>query len=160
MKRLLIILAGFSTGIVLTAGLATVGTASSTAVSKARASAAVLIRHQLHGCHAWSVNGGPFRVSQAVKLRSGGSITVTNADVMPHKLVKTSGPAVLVRNLKGTGMQRPSAPGSMNQMGAKTKVWFAHKGVYRFTTKPGQDYMSGVKTVGKDNVLRFTVKVS
>jgi hypothetical protein len=28
-----------------------------------------------------------------------------------------------------------------------------------FTTKPGEDYMSGFNTVGPDNVLKLTVKV-
>jgi hypothetical protein len=28
-----------------------------------------------------------------------------------------------------------------------------------FTTKPGEDYMEGIKTVGDDNVLKLTVRV-
>jgi hypothetical protein len=45
-------------------------------------------------------------------------------------------------------------------MSAQAKVFFAKKGTYRFKTKAGEDYMSGMKTVGPDNVLRLTVVVS
>jgi len=48
----------------------------------------------------------------------------------------------------------------MAHMAATAKVRFAHAGVYRFTTKAGEDYMEGMKTIGEDNVLRLTVKVS
>jgi hypothetical protein len=48
----------------------------------------------------------------------------------------------------------------MNHMGATATVSFARAGTYVFKTKVGEDYMAGVKTVGEDNVLRLTVKVS
>jgi hypothetical protein len=38
-------------------------------------------------------------------------------------------------------------------------VTFTKPGVYTFTTKAGEDYMSGVKTIGEDNVLKLTVTV-
>jgi hypothetical protein len=40
-------------------------------------------------------------------------------------------------------------------------VTLTQKGVYRFTTKPGEDYSwaRSMKTVGEDNVLRLTVRV-
>ena len=38
-------------------------------------------------------------------------------------------------------------------------VTFTKPGVYKFTTKAGEDFMSGVKTIGEDNVLRLTVTV-
>ncbi len=124
----------------------------------------LLIRHQLRGCHTWSVNGGPFAASQTVLLRRGGWITVTNNDVMPHKLVETSGPAIQITNVKtsmmGMGLRGHFAPGTMAHMGATTKVTFSRAGVYRFTTKPGEDYIPGIKTIGEDNVLRLTVTVS
>ena len=111
--------------------------------------ASILIRHQTRGCHSWSVNGGPFRASQSVVLRHGGSITIKNDDVMPHKLVQTSGRPV-----------RYAGNRALNHVGATMKVSFAKAGTYRFTTKPGEDYMKGIKTIGEDNVLRLTVKVS
>jgi hypothetical protein len=146
-------------------GLGAAGLLVATAAAASSPShASLAIRHQLRGCHTWSVNGGPFKARQTVDVRAGGWITVTNNDVMPHKLVKTSGPAVVVRNLKtpmtGMGMHGTFGPGMMAYMGAAVKVSFAHKGVYRFTTKAGEDYMPGMKTVGEDNTLRLTVTVS
>ena len=52
------------------------------------------IRHQLRGCHSWSVNGGAYKPSQSVTLTKGATLTSSNNDVMPHKLVKLSGPAL------------------------------------------------------------------
>ena len=49
---------------------------------------------------------------------------------------------------------------TMSKIGASTKVVFSKAGTYRFTTKVGEDYMKGVKTVGEDNVLKLTVKVA
>ena len=125
--------------------------------------ASVTIRHQVRGCHAWSVNGGPFAASHTMTLARGGSIRFTNNDVMPHQLVKLSGPSVRMHNGStmpmGMGMHGPAAPGMMNHMGATTTVYFSHAGTYVFKTKPGEDYMSGFNTTGPDNVLRLTVKV-
>jgi hypothetical protein len=56
--------------------------------------ASMLIRHQVRGCHSWSVNGGTFKPSQTLTLTRGSSLTIKNDDVMPHKLVKLSGPAL------------------------------------------------------------------
>jgi plastocyanin len=107
------------------------------------------IRHQVHGCHAWAVNGGAYKATQSVTLKQGATLTVVDNDVMPHRLVKVSGPAVTL----------PSSA-NMNHSGATTHVRFSKAGVYTFTTKAGEDYMKGVKTIGEDNVLKLRVKVS
>ena len=144
MKRLLIIFAGLA----LLACLAAGGFAATT---KAPKSSTIMIRHQVRGCHSWSVNGGAYRAALRTSLARGGTITFMNMDVMPHKLVKTSGPAI---HFAG----KPN----MNHMNASVKVTFTKAGVYKLTTKPGEDYpnMKGMKTIGEDNVLRLTVKVS
>jgi plastocyanin len=142
MKRLLIIFAGLA----LVASLAAGGFAATT---KAPKSSTIMIRHQVRGCHSWSVNGGAFRATLSTSLARGGTIRFMNMDVMPHKLLKTSGPAI---HFAG----KPN----MNHMNASVKVTFSKAGVYKFTTKPGEDYMKGMKTIGEDNVLRLTVKVS
>ena len=142
MKRILVIFAGLA----LVASLAAGGFAATT---KAPKSSTIMIRHQTRGCHTWSVNGGAYRATQSTSLARGGTITFMNMDVMPHKLLKTSGPAI---HFAG----KPN----MNHMNASVKVRFTKAGVYRFTTKPGEDYMKGMKTIGEDNVLRLTVKVS
>ena len=143
MKRLLIIFAGLA----LVASLAAGGFAATT---KAPKRSTIMIRHQLRGCHTWSVNGGAYRATLRTSLARGGTITFMNMDVMPHKLVKTSGPAIHF-------FGKPN----MSHMSATVKVHFSKAGVYRLTTKAGEDYpsMGHMKTIGEDNVLRLTVKV-
>ena len=122
----------------------------------------LVIQHQLRGCHSWSLNGGIVHPSQTLMLKPGGTITVRNLDVMPHKLVEMSGPAVTFVRVSagsGLGLKGVFPPASLNRMGATAKVTFTKPGVYRFTTKAGEDYMSGVKTVGEDNVLKLIVTV-
>jgi plastocyanin len=114
-------------------------------------SAALVIRHQVRGCHSWSANGGPYLPSQLVRLARGGSLTVTNNDVMPHRLIQTGGPKVKPYTVSA---------GMMGHMGATVRVSFPASGTYHFTTHAGEDYMRGVKTAGPDNVLRLTVTVS
>jgi plastocyanin len=140
MKRLTPLVIGAILAAVLAAGA--LGSAS------APRTVSITIRHQVAHCHTWSA-GGAWRASLAVKVARGGTIHFTNNDMMPHKLVKVSGPAV-----KFAG--KPN----MNHMGATVSVRFAKAGVYTFTTKPGEDYMAGMKTTGEDNVLRLKVKVS
>lgn len=136
--------------------------ATASASNGAAGQATIMIRHQLHGCHSWSVNGDGFNPKQALTLHRGGSFTITNNDVMSHKLIETSGAAVkITRGNAGKGMGDTGmfpAP-MMARMGAQSKVTFTKPGVYKFTTKAGEDFMSGVKTVGADNVLRLTVTV-
>jgi plastocyanin len=107
----------------------------------------VQIRHQLTGCHAWSIAGGPFRASQTLTTAPGTQLTFVDNDVMPHTLVQLAGPKV---TLTTPFMHKPGA--------TATTQLFA-KGRYVFRTKAGEDYMKGVKTVGADNVLRLVVVV-
>jgi plastocyanin len=142
--------------------VASAGATGATASAGGNASTLV-IRHQLQGCHSWSANGSAYKPNQAITLRRGASLSVTNNDVMPHKLVETSGPAVTFSRVKigmEMGLKGTFAPAMLPRMGSSSKVTFTKPGVYKFTTKPGSDYMSGVKTVGEDNVLRLTVTVS
>ncbi len=130
-------------------GGAAVLAATSAAAPKAPTTV-ILIRHQTHGCHTWSVNGGAFRASQTVHVARGGTIEIVNRDVMPQALVQKSGPkARVVGNAK------------MNTMGASVKLIFAKAGKYRFLTKAGEDYPGFDRpTVGKDNNLTLSVIVS
>ena len=146
MKRLLIIITGLSVCVGLTASVAMTGTNNKKSATKA----SVTIRHQTRGCHSWSINGGASRASLTTTLARGGTIKFVDNDVMPHKLIKTSGAAV-----------RYVGNPSMRHMSASVSVKFAKAGTYRFTTKAGEDYPGiHVKTIGADNVLRLTVKVS
>ena len=109
----------------------------------------LVIHHQMRGCHAWSRGlTGKSKVSQTLWLKRGVHLEIGNNDVMPHKLVQTSGP--LVRFPEGA---------SMNSLGAMIEIQFPTTGVYRFTTKAGEDYSKGVRTVGADNRLLLRVIV-
>lgn len=133
--------------VTLVATLALAAPAAAAAAPSSHAS--LLIRHETRGCHAWSVDGNAYKASQSLELRRGGVLTLTNNDVMPHTLVLTSGPAIAIPHAR------------LAHMSASLTLRFTHPGVYRFTTKAGEDYpmMASLKTVGEDNVLRLTVVV-
>jgi plastocyanin len=128
--------------VLLTAALAAAPTAGATTST----ATTVVIRHQTAHCHTWSVNRGPFAAAQRLNLQRGSTISFTNNDVMPHRLIELAGPRVAM-------------PGAMNHMGATTSIKLARPGVYRFGTRAGEDYMAGIKTTGADNVLTLTVTV-
>jgi hypothetical protein len=123
--------------------------AGSASAAPTRGAATVSIRHQMRGCHTWSLNGGSHRASLAVRVERGEDLAIVNNDVMPHKLVQMSGPSVK--------LIRPA----MNHMSAKAQVRFSRAGVYHFKTKAGEDYpwAGKMKTIGEDNILRLTVTV-
>jgi len=120
------------------------------ASAQASSSTSVVIRHQMRGCHAWSVNGGTYKASQVVRITRGTSITFTNNDVMRHTLIQTKGAKVVLSHAK------------MGHMGATAKVSFSKAGVYKFKTSFGEDYpgMTGMKTIGEDKNLKLTVTVT
>lgn len=125
----------------------------------------LVIRHQVQGCHSWSLNGGSYKPTQSVTIHRGGSLRVRNSDVMPHKLIETSGPTVKIIRLSAgmAGAMRLNGtfpPAMMASMNSVAQVTFGKPGVYKFTTQAGEDYVSGIKTVGNDNVLKVTVTVS
>jgi hypothetical protein len=141
------------------------GVFAASASASAAANVSLTIRHQIRGCHTWSVNSGPYRASQSITMKHGSVLTVTDNDVMPHRLIKVAGPTLAFKNLKtgmgaGMGTHASNVPGAMTHMGASTRVFFAQPGVYRFVTRAGEDYMPGMKTVGEDNVLRLQVTVT
>jgi plastocyanin len=119
------------------------------AAAPAGGPATVTIRHQMHGCHSWSFNAGPFKASQSITLKAGTVLRFTNNDVMPHKLVQVAGPRVRL------------AHPNMIKVASSATVKPTQKGLYRFTTKAGEDYAwaGSMKTVGEDNVLHLTVRV-
>jgi hypothetical protein len=136
-------------------GAALTAPAALAASSPAPRAGSLVIRHQTQGCHMWSFNEGRFLASQSITLARGAKLTITDADVMPHTLVELSGPRVRTAGstIGGMGM------GMMGQKSPIMSVTFSHAGTYRFRTHAGEDYMTGVKTTGPDNVLRLTVVV-
>lgn len=135
--------------LVLVVASAALFAAASASAAGAPSHASMFIRHQTHGCHSWAVNGGAYKPTQSITLRHGASLTVTNDDVMAHTLVLTSGPALKIPHAK------------LGHMGASLTLVLKRPGVYRFTTRAGDDYPGlNVKTTGEDNVLKLTVVVS
>jgi plastocyanin len=111
--------------------------------------ASVAIDHVTRGCHTLDINSaGPGSPHATIKLAVGGTIRLQNNDVMPHELVLKRGPAATI------------VGANMDHMGAKGTVTFATPGTYSFTTKAGEDYIKGVKTLGPDNVIRLKVVVA
>ncbi|MDX6666526.1 MAG: hypothetical protein QOG68_2732 [Solirubrobacteraceae bacterium] len=137
-----------------TARTTTVTTAAATVgIQPARASAPttalVAIDHVMHGCHSLAVNGGMPRSPDAtLRLAVGGEMVVRNNDVMPHRLIATSGPPLQLNQAQ------------MSHMGASSRVSFPTAGVYKLTTKAGEDYSKGIVTTGADHVLHINVIVS
>ncbi|MHB8643788.1 MAG: hypothetical protein ACYDA3_12985 [Gaiellaceae bacterium] len=144
-----------------TAALAALALASPAAPQSG--SATLMIRHLTKGCHSWSLNAGPLKAVQSVSLAKGATLIVVDNDVMAHKLIKTSGPSVKMTKI-GSAMRDMShefsGAGVMAHMGATIAVQFNTAGTYTFTTKAGEDYMKGIKTIGEDHVLKLTVKVT
>ena len=153
--------------VVLGALAAAALTLSVSAFAAVPKSATLVIHHQVRGCHAWSLNGGPFIVRQSLSLARGGWLLVTNNDLMVQELVKTSGPAVTMKLVKmgdmntGAKMHMGKAgPNAMAHMGATVMVTFTHAGSYRFNLVDRGDYYPGIKTTGPDNKPTLTVRVS
>jgi plastocyanin len=143
------------------AAVGLLGLAANTASAKPNAT--LTIRHQTHGCHAWSLNGGAFKPAQTVKLTRGSSITVVNNDAMAHQLFQTSGPRVAIKKLSSTMMDMShelKGSGVMAHTGAAVKIVFTKAGVYKFKTRFGEDYMKMPETIGEDNTLTLKVVVS
>jgi plastocyanin len=114
----------------------------------AKTSATVTISHVTRGCHSWQLNGGTLKPSLSVTLKAGTVLKFVNNDVMPHKLIQTAGPKLRLLRV------------NMNHMSASTSVALARKGLYRFTTKAGEDYKGmAMKTIGEDHVLHLSVLV-
>lgn len=158
MKRTAILLA-------LSTVAAAIAVGASAAAPK---SASLQINHFVRGCHSWSLNGGAYRVHQVVRIARGGSLLVTNNDLMVQDLTKTSGPAVGMKLVRQSSMGKmhmtmpmegKPSPYAMSHMGAQLKVTFTKPGVYRFTLIDRGDYFDNIKTVGPDYKPTLTVTV-
>jgi plastocyanin len=130
-----------------TSGTTTVA-ASPAAPAASTVPAVPRITHVLRGCHNFSVNGAvATSPSATIHLAAGGTLHMQDNDVMPHQLVLVHGEQAQMSGV------------NMNHMGATSSVTFPAAGTYTFTTKPGEDYTSGITTVGPDNTLKLNVVV-
>jgi hypothetical protein len=134
---------------VLFATVVIAGTLALSAVARGPSTTTLTIRHQMRGCHSWAVAGARFAPTQRVTLEEGSTLRVVNNDVMPHRFAQTRGAQLRIVHAR------------MGHMGAIANVRFNERGVYKFTTKPGEDYpaFQNMKTIGDDYTLRLTVTV-
>jgi plastocyanin len=121
------------------------------AVSSAAAgsSATITISHEMKGCHMWQLGNGKLAPSLDITLKAGTTLRFVNNDIMPHRLIQSSGPKL--------ALLHPY----MNRLAAVSTVKLGRTGTYRFTTKPGEDYkiFAGHETIGEDYVLHLKVRV-
>jgi plastocyanin len=117
--------------------------------ASAGGAATITISHQMKGCHMWQLGSGKPTANLTITLKAGTALRFVNDDIMPHKLIQSSGPKVTLVRV------------NMNRLSAVATTTFTRKGAYRFTTKPGEDYkmFAGHKTIGEDYVLHLTVHV-
>jgi plastocyanin len=118
--------------------------------ASAAPSRTITITHVMRGCHAWDLGHGPMRATMTVTLKRGAAVKFVNNDVMPHRLVRTSGPKI---RIKGA---------NMNRMAASATATFPRPGVYRLKTVFGAFFpwaASMSSKIGKMNVLHLTVRV-
>lgn len=110
----------------------------------------ITITHVMRGCHAWDQGHGPMQPTMSVTVKRGTMMRFVNNDVMPHRLIRISGPKV---ELKGA---------NMNRMAASASARFVKSGTYRFKTVFGAFFPWAVSMsakIGKMNVLHLTVRV-
>jgi hypothetical protein len=131
--------------------------------------ASLQIDHFVRGCHNWSLNGGAYHAHQVVRLARGGTLLVTNNDLMVQDLIKTRGPAAQMKLVRQSHMGKTHmamemegkpSPYAMAHMGAQVRVTFTKAGTYRFKLVDRGDYFENIKTVGPDNKPTLTVTVS
>jgi hypothetical protein len=154
--------------VALLASSAFVAAAFATASSAAPRTASLQINHVVRGCHNWSLNSARDRVNQVVGLARGGTILITNDDLMVQDLVKTAGPAVAMKLVRQSHMGTmplqmtmggKASPYAMAHMGAQLRVTFPTAGIYHFKLVDRGDYFKNIKTIGPDNKPTLTVTV-
>ncbi|HMB18051.1 MAG TPA: hypothetical protein VKO41_01940 [Gaiellaceae bacterium] len=120
--------------------------AVTTTLAPAAVTKRVTIVHVQKGCHVWSA-GTAKTASFRLSLHKGARLVVVNQDIDMHKLVQVSGP--LIRT------------GPFMMMNQRVSLRFTKTGLYRFHTRVADMRgMPEVKTIGPDNKLVLTVRVT
>jgi hypothetical protein len=105
------------------------------------------IVHYFRGCHVWSRTAviGP---AAQVKVPHGAKLTIRVSCPMDFDLSQTAGPAL------GLGTRRLYA-------GTATTLVFKRRGVYKLLAKNVKSSAeAGLQTLGDDNLLTLTVRVT
>jgi len=107
------------------------------------------IVHVVQGCHVWGdVNGNPFGPSRTLKVKSGTAVTIRINCPMSFDFVQLAGPKLALG-------------ASLTQPGTVRTLLFAKRGVYKLqATNVESSEQMGMTTLGPDNALVLTVKVS
>ena len=139
MKRLLL-------GCVLAVAAVGVPTGAAAAVSP---TVRMTIVHVVQGCHVWGdVSSNALGPSRTLTVKRGTHLQIRVNCPMSFDFVQLSGPALAL------GATR-SYPGTVRT------IVFARKGVYRLrATNVESSEQMGMTTIGADNVLVLTVRVS
>ncbi len=107
------------------------------------------IVHFVQGCHVWGdVSGSPQSPTRTLAVKHGTRLQIRVNCPMSFNFVQLAGPKVALGD-------------PLSQPGTVRTIVFAKKGVYRFqATNVETSEQQGLQTLGPDNVLRLTVRVS
>ena len=107
------------------------------------------IVHVVQGCHSWGTAlSQPLGPSRTVTVKRGTALQIRVNCPMSFDLVQTAGPALAL----GAPRMQP---------GTSRTIVFAKRGVYRLqATNVESSEQMGMTTIGADNTLVLTVRVS
>jgi hypothetical protein len=107
------------------------------------------IVHFVQGCHVWGdVSGSPQGPTRTLAVKHGTRVQIRVNCPMSFNFVQLAGPKVALGD-------------PLSQPGTARTIVFAKKGVYKFkATNVQTSEEQGLQTLGPDNVLRLTVRVS
>jgi hypothetical protein len=123
-----------------------VGTGGAAAASS---TVRLTIVHVVQGCHVWGdVNGSPMAASKTLKVKRGAKVAIRINCPMSFDFVQLAGPKLALG-------------ASLSQAGTVRTLVFAKRGVYKLqATNVESSEQMGMTTLGPDNVLVLTVRVS
>ena len=132
----------------LAVAFAAVGVATGGAAA-ASSTVRLTIVHVVQGCHVWGdVNGNALKASQTLKVKRGTKVAIRINCPMSFDFVQLAGPKLALG-------------ASLTQAGTVRTLVFAKRGVYKLqATNVESSEQMGMTTLGADNVLVLTVKVS
>jgi len=132
----------------LAVALAAVAVATGGAAA-ASSTVRLTIVHVVQGCHVWGdVNGNAFGPSRTLKVKRGTAVSIRVNCPMSFDFVQLAGPKLALG-------------ASLTHAGTVRTLVFAKRGVYKLqATNVESSAQMGMATLGPDNVLVLTVKVS
>jgi hypothetical protein len=107
------------------------------------------IVHVVQGCHVWGdVSGNPLSASRTLKVKRGTKLAIRINCPMSFDFVQLAGPKLALG-------------ASLTHAGTVRTLVFAKRGIYKLqATNVESSEQMGMTTLGPDNVLVLTVRVS